>query len=198
MSCSRRRCFRATHDWSKSAVLSVIFRLYVAFAHPAWACVATLCALHFCFLTVLTRISACSRFSSGPRVAHARHAGAAWPRDFFFLMSHTPLLSLNLAPHLSCPLSSHFSHPSLASSFLHTRLFLSSHSPASASAAFFTQLFLAQGFISLLTRSLFIWLPAFFWVYCLSALYSFSWFLDCVLSRLSMVLTLSVFASLRL
>jgi hypothetical protein len=121
MSCSRRRCFRATHDWSKSAVLSVIFRLYVAFAHPAWACVATLCALHFCFLTVLTRISACSRFSSGPRVAHARHAGAAWPRDFFFLMSHTPLLSLNLAPHLSFPLSSHFSHPSLASSFLHTR-----------------------------------------------------------------------------
>jgi hypothetical protein len=69
-----------------SAVLSVIFRLYFAFGHSAWACVATLCALHFCFPTVLTCISACSRFSSGPRAAHAHHAGAAWPRDFFFLM----------------------------------------------------------------------------------------------------------------
>jgi hypothetical protein len=34
--------------------------------------------------TVLTRISACSRFSSGPRAAHAHHGGAAWPRHFFF------------------------------------------------------------------------------------------------------------------
>jgi hypothetical protein len=38
-----------------SAVVSVIFRLYVAFGHPAWASVATLCALHFRFPTVLTR-----------------------------------------------------------------------------------------------------------------------------------------------
>jgi hypothetical protein len=71
-----------------SAVLSVIFRLYLAFGHPAWACVATLCALHFCFPTVLTRVSACSSFSRDPRGAHAHHAGAAWPRDFFFLMYH--------------------------------------------------------------------------------------------------------------
>jgi hypothetical protein len=55
-----------------SAALSVIFRLYVAFGHPAWVSWATLCALHFCFPTVLTRISACSRFSRSPRAAHAR------------------------------------------------------------------------------------------------------------------------------
>jgi hypothetical protein len=67
-----------------SAVLSVIFRPYAAFGHPAWACVATLCALHFCFPSVLTRISACSHFSRGPRAAHAHQAGAAWPRNFFF------------------------------------------------------------------------------------------------------------------
>jgi hypothetical protein len=42
--------------------------------------------LHFCFPTVLTRISACSHFSRGPRAAHAHQAGAAWPRNFFFLM----------------------------------------------------------------------------------------------------------------
>jgi hypothetical protein len=70
-----------------SAVLSVIFRLYVAFGHPAWACVATLCTLHFCFPTVLTRISACPSFSRGPRAAYAHHGGAAWPRNFFFLMN---------------------------------------------------------------------------------------------------------------
>jgi hypothetical protein len=69
-----------------SAVLSVIFQLYVAFGHPAWASWATLCALHFGFPTVLTRISACSRVSRGPRAAHAHHGGAAWPRNFFFLM----------------------------------------------------------------------------------------------------------------
>jgi hypothetical protein len=67
-----------------SAVLSVIFRLYVAFGHPAWACVATLCALHFCFPTVLTRISACPSFSRDPtRGQRTPRRGCVATRFFF-------------------------------------------------------------------------------------------------------------------
>jgi hypothetical protein len=137
------------------------------------------------------------------------------PQLYFFVAASTPLaffsslrpcivIYFHLAHDSPSMLDAHrlyFSSYSLYFSFYlapHTLAFLPfnlllpcrlSISPTSCAAprfSFYVAPCLASSF--LLTPSWFIWLLAFFWVCFLSALCSSSWFLDCVLLCVSMVL----------
>jgi hypothetical protein len=105
------------------AVCHLLAVEYVAFGHPAWASVATLCALRFSFPTLPTLPSAFPRSPRGPRTTHGRRVAGFNPQEL------PPLhySNCNMQPHGPC----HHAPIAAVSPALQIRISLRTH-PLSA------------------------------------------------------------------